>query len=183
MSSRLPVRARRRRCSSTRPTAGGTPASAFAGLPGRHPCRRLFWLQRAVRRKPGRRGRLPGTRPVQILRRPRCDRPADRQESARPHRRRRSRAYRPPSAEVDARSVRSRSLRRCATRPFRNCPQVQTRQSLPLNALALDGTDPLLRRRPCRPSKQSGRARPAFGRKNYLFAGSDAGGRSAAAMY
>ena len=94
-NSPSPARGRRRRCSGTRPTAracpresgGRAPSGASAGLPGRHPRRRLCRLQRAVRRQSDHRGRLLGPCPAQVLRRPRRHRLADRQGSAQTHRR------------------------------------------------------------------------------------------------
>ena len=68
--------------------------------------------------------------------------------------------------------------------PTKALAEIRARGGLPLYAGALDRTDPLLRGRPPRPRPGRSALRGvAIGRKNYLFAGSDAGGRRAAAMY
>ena len=63
--------------------------------------------------------------------------------------------------------------------------QEQSRRRLPLRRITLDRADALRRRRALMSNNAAERAiRPlALGRKNYLFAGSDEGGRRAAVMY
>ena len=172
------------------------PAGAFAGLPRRHPRRRLFRVQGAVRRQSDRRGRLLGACPPQILRRPCRQRLGDRQAGPRPDRRslrgRKDdhRLAARPAASPNASSAPSRSPRRCASGRIPPCRQLSRKSELAKafrymrsrwkallrclddGRLALDNN----------PAERALRC-VAIGRKNYLFAGSDAGGRRAAAIY
>jgi transposase len=147
-SGRSPVLARRRRCSSTRPTARAstqrhicrTFAASFTptAIPG----------QRAVRRKPDHRGCLLGPCPPQILRRPCRQRLGDRQASPRPHRRslrRRKDDHRPAARPAARRAPDAvEAVRRNAARLDRHhlaeaLAQIRTGQGVPLHAVALEG--------------------------------------------
>src|SRR5262249_33312313 len=163
-------------------------------VPRRYPCRWLRRFQRAVRRPPHPRGRLLGTRQAQVLRGARRERLADRQGGARPHRpalRHRGEYQRPPARSPATRTPGAieadrRGISRLGRRdPAQAVAQIRARRCLALHAGALDRADPLLRDGRLaldnNPAERALRC-VAIGRKNYLFAGADAGGRRAAAM-
>ena len=135
------------------------------------------------------------SRQAQVLRRPCRHRLADRQGGARPHRpplqasTRRSPACRPMFGEGNVSSDPSRSPRRWPPGRRRHCAGCRANPNSPTPSATCaraGGALPLLRDGRLaldnNPAERALRC-VAIGRKNYLFAGSDAGGRRAAAMY